>query len=76
MAQDWQDTSGETKVYTATLHTKPNGTFKIAQLGDLMHDPTPSNSVRTQEVIENIIANVQPDLFVITGDTVNPAFAY
>ena len=38
-----------------------------------MNDGIPSNYIRTQAIIENIVQNVQPNLIVLTGDTVNPA---
>lgn len=53
----------------------PDNKFTIAQLGDLMNTGIPADYIRTQAVIENIVQNVQPDLIVLTGDTVDPKYA-
>lgn len=37
-----------------------------------MNNGIPADYIRTQAVIENIVQNVQPDLIIITGDTVDP----
>lgn len=50
--------------------------FVIAQLGDLMNTGVPADYIRTQAVIENLVQNVQPDLIVITGDSVDPTLPH
>jgi hypothetical protein len=69
-AQDWQDTSAKTTVYSHNLKVNNSGKFKIVQLGDLMNNG--SNHEQTSRIVSDILVNSKPDLIVITGDTVDP----
>jgi hypothetical protein len=48
-----------------------NGKFNIIQLGDLMHDGGDYSA--TEDLIRNLIKVIDPQLIVITGDTVDPS---
>ena len=71
VAQDWQDTSAKTTVYSHTLKVDKDGKFKIIQLGDLMNNGV--NFEITRNIVSDLINHTKPSLIVITGDTVDPA---
>lgn len=68
---DWQDTSGETEVYTHKLTLNDEKMFNIIQLGDLLHDGGDFSA--TETLIKHLISAINPQLIVITGDTVDPS---
>lgn len=70
-AQDWQDTSAKTTVYSHTLKMNADNKFTILQLGDLMHNGYYFSE--TEQLIRDMVGNINPSLIVITGDTVDPA---
>lgn len=51
---------------------RSNAKFKIVQFSDMLIDESSEHFVRTQSMVQNIIYNEDPDLIVLTGDTVAP----
>lgn len=53
-----------------------DNTFRVVQLSDILIDGDEQNFVNTQHFIENLLKKENPDLIVITGDTVHPLGDY
>ena len=62
----------DVKKYTRHLKFHKDGSFRVVQLSDIYVDGNPDNFLNTQALIENLILKEEPDLVVITGDTVKP----
>ena len=56
--------------YERHLKMNSNYRFKIVQFSDMLIDESSEHFVRTQSMVQNIIYNENPDLIVLTGDTV------
>lgn len=70
----WDKTDHKNNEYLWNLRfNQDSKMFKIAQLSDLMTNGVAEDYLKTQSLIENIVYNVKPDLFVITGEIVDPA---
>lgn len=60
--------------YAATgkvLRFRPDGTFKITQFTDLHYGETPENDVNSVKVQDKILSIEDPDIVVMTGDSVS-----
>jgi predicted MPP superfamily phosphohydrolase len=60
----------DVKKYTRHLKFHKDGSFRVLQLSDIYVDGNAENFLNTQALIENLILKEEPDLVVITGDTV------
>ena len=66
----------ETKIkkidqYARTLQFGKDNTFRIVQFSDIWFDSDDQNYLNTQKLMENIIKKEQPDLIVVSGESVS-----
>ena len=61
--------------YSRSLKFNPDGTFKIVTFSDLALSDNSEDYLSTQGLIENVLNSEKPDLVVLTGDIVDPAYA-
>ena len=72
---DWQDTDDATTVYSHYLKTNAQGEFTVVQFGDLMYTNS-EDFAATEELMRKIIREEEPNMIVITGDSVDPSLNY
>ena len=60
--------------YSRHLRFRKDRTFKIVTFSDLAMNDNSEDYLQTQSLIEKVLTHEDPDLIVLTGDVVDPAF--
>ena len=57
--------------YTRSLKFDADNSFRVVQFSDIWNDGDSQNFLETQKLVENILKKEQPDLVIISGNTVS-----